>query len=113
MGECNKETTFELLDFFYDQGGNFIDTANGYQAEQSEIWIGDWMHERGRREEIVLATKYTAAYKTHLGDKVMQSNFGGNSRKSLHVSVEASLRKLRTDYIDLVSESVAVRVTPT
>lgn len=104
MGECSKETAFEILDFYYSQGGNFIDTANGYQAEESEQWLGEWMESRGRRDEIVLATKYTAGYKTHLGDGVQQSNFGGNSRKSLHVSVERSLKKLRTDYIDLVSE---------
>lgn len=41
MGECSKETAFEILDFFYEQGGNFIDTANGYQAEESEQWLGE------------------------------------------------------------------------
>lgn len=61
------------------------------------------MASRDRRHEMVLATKYTNAWKSHLRDGVQQSNFGGNSRKSLHVSVEASLKKLKTDYIDLVS----------
>lgn len=103
MGECSKETCFEMLDYFYSQGGNFVDTANTYQAEESEQWIGEWMESRGRRDEIVLATKYTSAWKTYLKDKVLQSNFGGNSAKSMHVSVEASLKKLKTDYIDLVS----------
>jgi aryl-alcohol dehydrogenase-like predicted oxidoreductase len=103
MGQCTKDTTFEILDFFYEHGGNFIDTANGYQDEESERWIGEWMASRNRRDEIVLATKYSSAYKAYLNDGVMQSNYGGNSRKSLHVSVEQSLRKLQTDYIDLVS----------
>lgn len=102
MGECSRETTFEILDFFYEMGGNFIDTANAYQDGESEQWIGEWMAIRDQRNEIVLATKYTNAWKSHLKDGVQQSNFGGNSRKSLHVSVEASLKKLQTDYIDLV-----------
>jgi aryl-alcohol dehydrogenase-like predicted oxidoreductase len=105
MGECSKETAFEILDFFYEQGGNFIDTANGYQNEQSEQWIGEWLADRGRRDEMVLATKYTNNYRSYLGNSITQSNFGGNSAKSLYVSVDASLKKLRTDYIDLVKSS--------
>ena len=102
MGDVSKETAFEMLDYFYDQGGNFIDTANNYQAEESETWLGEWLSKTGRRDEMVIATKYTSGFKTYLGNKVMQSNFGGNSAKSLHVSVEASLKKLQTTYIDLV-----------
>ena len=84
--------------------GNADDTcrANGYQAEESETWLGEWMTKTGRRDEIVLATKYSSGYKTLSGPALMQSNFGGNSAKSLHVSVEASLKKLQTSYIDLV-----------
>ncbi|TGO58701.1 hypothetical protein BCON_0052g00460 [Botryotinia convoluta] len=41
LGECNKETSFEILDTFKGLGGNFIDTANGYQAGQSETWLGE------------------------------------------------------------------------
>ncbi|CAF9932885.1 MAG: hypothetical protein ALECFALPRED_005402 [Alectoria fallacina] len=102
MGECSKETAFYMLDYFYEQGGNFIDTANGYQAEESETWLGEWMTKTGRRDEIILATKYTGPYKATSGPNMMQSNFGGNSAKSLHVSVEASLKKLQTSYIDLL-----------
>ena len=43
------------------RGGNFIDTASNYQNEQSETWIGEWMKERGCRDEMVIATKYTTA----------------------------------------------------
>lgn len=57
MGECSKETVFEILDYFYEKGGNFIDTANMYQNEESEMWIGEWMEERGVRDQMVLATK--------------------------------------------------------
>lgn len=69
--------------------------------QESEKWIGEWMTQRGLRDDIVLATKYTAAYKG-VKEGVMPSNYGGNSAKTLHLSVEDSLRKLRTSYIDLV-----------
>jgi predicted aldo/keto reductase-like oxidoreductase len=39
LGECTKETAFEMLDYFYENGGNFIDTANNYQGEESETWV--------------------------------------------------------------------------
>lgn len=58
-GDVAKETAFSIMDHFYSQGGNFIDTANGYQAGESEVWVGEWMKERSVRDEIVLATKYT------------------------------------------------------
>jgi aryl-alcohol dehydrogenase-like predicted oxidoreductase len=103
MGECSQETAFSMLDYFYDMGGNFIDTANGYQAEESETWLGEWMAKTpGRRDEMVIATKYSASYKTMSEPHLQQSNFGGNSAKSLHVSVEQSLHKLQTSYIDLL-----------
>ena len=54
FGECTKENAFELLDTFYDLGGNFIDTANEYQGGQSEEWIDDWLHKRGRRDEMCI-----------------------------------------------------------
>ena len=60
------------------------------------------MTKTGRRDEMVIATKYTAPYKTFSEPGLIQSNFGGSSAKSLHVSVEASLKKLQTSYIDLV-----------
>ena len=46
MGSLNKKQAFELLDAYFDLGGNFIDTANCYQSEQSEAWIGEWMKQR-------------------------------------------------------------------
>jgi aryl-alcohol dehydrogenase-like predicted oxidoreductase len=64
MGECNKETTFSILDHFYENGGNFIDTANNYQNEESEKWIGEWMEDRGVRDEMVIATKVGLLSKT-------------------------------------------------
>ena len=57
MGAMDKETSFKLLDEFYAAGGNFIDTANAYQDESSEEFIGEWMEKRGIRDQIVVATK--------------------------------------------------------
>ena len=104
MGAMKKESVFELLDYFHSQGGNFIDTANNYQNEQSESWIGDWLASRpGIRDQMVIATKYTTAFTTYKGhDGIIQSNTAGNGSKSLHVSINASLQKLKTDYIDML-----------
>jgi aryl-alcohol dehydrogenase-like predicted oxidoreductase len=51
---------------------------------------------------MVIATKYAEDWKTHSGPSLQQSNYGGNSAKSLHISVQASLKKLQTTYIDLL-----------
>jgi len=61
------------------------------------------MTKHNRRDEMVLATKYTGGFKTFLGDDVQQSNFGGTGSKSMHVSLASSLKALQTDYVDLVS----------
>lgn len=99
MGQCDKKTAFEILDEFYSQGGNFIDTANIYQAGESERWIGEWMAARGNRDEIVLATKFSSPSKP--GAK-LGSNYAGNSSKSLRVAVEGSLERLGTGFVDLL-----------
>ncbi|KFZ03567.1 hypothetical protein V502_10841 [Pseudogymnoascus sp. VKM F-4520 (FW-2644)] len=102
MGSMDKEASFKLLDAFYEAGGNFIDTANVYQNEQSELWIGEWIQARKNRDALVLATKFGMDYRSHaLGKGPQSANFAGNSRRSLHVAVRDSLRKLQTDYIDI------------
>lgn len=102
MGKCDKKTTFEILDYFYDNGGNFIDTANNYQDEQSEQWLGEWMKKRGNRDQMVIATKFTTCYRNAHGNEETIINTTGNGTKSLRLSLEASLAKLQTSYIDLV-----------
>ena len=47
LGAISKDDAFKLLDAFYEAGGNYIDTANVYQKEESEIWIGEWIKARG------------------------------------------------------------------
>lgn len=103
LGECDKENSFKILDYFYENGGNFIDTSNNYQAEQSETWIGEWMAARENRDQMVIATKFTSTYPA--GPVDIKSNHQGNHSKSLRVSLEASLKKLQTSYIDLYTST--------
>ncbi len=53
----DKEASYKLLDAFYEAGGNFIDTANNYQDESSEEFLGEWMESRGVRDQMIIATK--------------------------------------------------------
>ncbi|KAJ5690939.1 Aldo/keto reductase [Penicillium malachiteum] len=102
MGSMSKDSAFKLLDAFYEAGGNFIDTASNYQNEQSEQWIGEWVEARKNRDQLVLATKFSMDYRSHaVGRGPPAANFAGNSRRGIHVSVRDSLKKLRTDYIDI------------
>jgi aryl-alcohol dehydrogenase-like predicted oxidoreductase len=78
---------------YAERGGNFIDTADVYTNGTSETYLGEFLE--SRREQFVLATKFTA--NTRQGDP----NAGGNHRKNMIQSVEASLKRLKTDYIDL------------
>jgi len=102
LGTQSKENSFKILDAFYAAGGNFIDTANSYQNEQSETWLGEWMVQRQNRSQMVIATKFTSGYRSDWKKEPIHVNFAGNSAKSLHESVAASLKKLQTDYIDLL-----------
>ncbi|KII94700.1 hypothetical protein PLICRDRAFT_96611 [Plicaturopsis crispa FD-325 SS-3] len=102
MGSMDKASSFKLLDAFYDAGGNFIDTANNYQDESSEKFIGEWAETRGIRDHLIIATKYTTNWKGGDPSIAQKTVYNGNSTKSLHISVEASLKKLRTTYIDIL-----------
>lgn len=101
-GPTTKEDTFAILDAFVEAGGNFIDTANNYQNEQSEIWIGEWLASRENRDQLVIATKYTMLYPSQLGKGPNAVNFSGNNKRSLYMSVRDSLKKLQTDWIDIL-----------
>lgn len=85
--------TAAMLGLFTDAGGTFIDTAPNYGAGAAEELVGAFVADR--RDDYVVATKYTASANAH-------PLAGGNGRKSMMRSVEASLRRLRTDHIDLL-----------
>ncbi|KAJ5122965.1 Aryl-alcohol dehydrogenase (AAD) [Penicillium atrosanguineum] len=102
MGSMNKEQSFKLLDAYAEAGGNFIDTANNYQNEQSETWIGEWMAARKNRDQMIIATKFTTDYRTHELGKGNAPNACGNHKRSMMLSVRDSLRKLQTDFIDVL-----------
>jgi len=104
MGHCDQSSAEAILDYYYEQGGNFIDTSNNYQFGESEMWVGEWMKKREIRDQIVLATKYTTNYRAgNSNEGEILANFGGNGAKSLFLSVYNSLKRLQTDYIDIVS----------
>ncbi len=90
---ASKEESHKIFNLYVDRGGNFIDTANNYTGGTSEKYIGEFI--AGDRDRFVLATKYTS--NTRRGDP----NAGGNHRKNITQSLEASLKRLNTDYIDL------------
>ncbi|KAJ5092606.1 Aldo/keto reductase [Penicillium alfredii] len=102
MGSMNKGQSFQLLDAFVAAGGNFIDTANNYQNEQSETWLGEWMAARQNREQLVLATKFTTDYRSHALGKGNAPNACGNHKRSMVLSLRDSLRKLQTDFVDIL-----------
>lgn len=102
MGSMDKEASFKLLDAYFEAGGNFIDTANNYQSEQSETWIGEWMAQRKNRDQIVVATKYTTDYRSHAVGRWKAPNSAGNHKRSMYTSVRDSLQKLQTDWIDIL-----------
>lgn len=90
-----REEARALIDRYTDRGGNFIDTADFYgQMGGSEEWLGELV--KGRRHPLVISTKYSLT--TRPGDP----NASGNHRKNMVRSVEDSLRRLQTDYIDLL-----------
>src|SRR5208282_143305 len=92
--EADEETCFQLLDRFLELGGNFIDTSDIYGMGASEEIIGNWLKKRGTRDKIVLATK---VYQT----TGPGPNDYGLSRLHIQQAVEASLRRLQTEVIDL------------
>lgn len=101
------ETSQRVIDAYLDAGGNFIDTANMYTKGHSEKILGDHFgRHSAKRDRLVIATKCTG--NMFPGDP----NGGGGSRKSLMNAVEHSLRRLQTDYIDLLWAHFLDRNTP-
>jgi aryl-alcohol dehydrogenase-like predicted oxidoreductase len=101
---ANRETSQAMFEAFAEAGGNFIDTANVYTNGTSEKMLGEFV--QSERDRFVIATKYTVM--THPNDP----NSSGNQRKNLMRSLEASLKRLNTDYIDLYWVHMWDTVTP-
>ena len=100
-----KEDCRLIYDAFREAGGNFFDTANFYTEGTSETLLGEFME--GHRDSVVLATKYTNA-----APGSNDPNAAGNHRKSMMRAVEASLKRLKTEYIDLYWLHVWDGLTP-
>ncbi|TDC08544.1 aldo/keto reductase [Streptomyces sp. 8K308] len=99
-----RETSARIFDRYAEAGGNFIDTADHYTDGTSETILGELL--AGRRDRFVLSTKFTL--QTDLDDV----NSAGNSRKNMVASIDASLRRLRTDYLDLLWVHAHDTLTP-
>jgi aryl-alcohol dehydrogenase-like predicted oxidoreductase len=99
-----KEESRKVFDLFLEAGGNFIDTANVYTSGSSERYLADFI--KGRRERLVIATKYVFSTDPH------DPNASGSHRKNMVQAVEASLRRLGTDYVDVLWAHAYDRYTP-
>ena len=102
---ADEQTSFQIMDAFAEAGGNFIDTANIYKLGTSEKIIGEYISNHDR-DYFVLATKYT------LKDNITNPNASGNNRKNMMRSVEDSLKRLKTDFIDLFYLHIWDDLTP-
>lgn len=90
---ADKDTSKKIFDTFVNAGGNFLDTANRYTEGTSERWLGEFI--QSDRHHFVVSTKYT------LRDRTGDPNYAGGHRKNMMRSVEESLRRLNTDFIDI------------
>ena len=99
---ADKEEARLIFEKYIEVGGNFFDTADAYQHGESETLLGEFLG--SKRDNYVVATKYTQ------GNQDPAAN--GNSRKNMVQSVEASLRRLKTDHIDIYWTHIPDTLTP-
>ncbi|TXI07095.1 MAG: aldo/keto reductase [Rhizobium sp.] len=95
-----------MFDGYIAAGGNFIDTANSYAGGLSEELVGAFVAEAGVRDAVVIATKFSNSLSSG------NPNAGGNGRKAMMQAIDASLKRLKTDYIDLYLLHTWDRMTP-
>jgi aryl-alcohol dehydrogenase-like predicted oxidoreductase len=95
-----------IFDMYVEKGGNFVDTADGYTGGISELLVGKCINATRLRDKIVLATKFT------FNGQPGNPNAGGNGRKNIYRAIDASLKRLNTDYIDLYWLHAWDMVTP-
>jgi aryl-alcohol dehydrogenase (NADP+) len=110
--QCDEETSFAIMDAAFDAGITFWDTADVYPlggptetVGRTEELIGRWMRDRGRRDDIILATKCFGRSGPNLWDQ-------GNGRKNIMRAIDRSLERLGTDYVDLYQIHFYDRNTP-
>ena len=101
---ADRDDSRQIFDAFREVGGNFVDTASNYTNGTSEQFVGEFVADD--RDRFVLATKYTLSLDPD------DPNAGGNHRKSLVRALEQSLRRLRTDYVDLLWLHMRDATTP-
>ncbi|KIC95466.1 aldo/keto reductase [Flavihumibacter solisilvae] len=99
---ADESTALKIFNGYIEAGGNFIDTADGYQKGESEELIGKFI--KGKRQELVLSSKFTTGGSTPLTT--------GNSRKNIRNSIEGSLKRLNTDYLDIYWAHISDGQTP-
>ncbi len=100
------EVSAAIFNAYVDAGGNFIDTADVYAGGRSEELVGQYVAGRQLRDQLVLATKF--GFSGQPGNP----NAGGNGRKNIYRALEGSLRRLKTDYVDLYWLHVWDTLTP-
>lgn len=104
---CDATGAAEILDRYLGWGGNLIDTADHYAGGESERMLGRLIAERGARDRLVVASKYSLGSGDGAGPNAV-----GNGRKTMMTSLDASLKRLGTDYLDLYILHVWDGVTP-
>ncbi|OUP80905.1 aldo/keto reductase [Lachnoclostridium sp. An169] len=91
-GQTSEKDSFSIMDYAYEHGVNFFDTANVYNGGESERVVGKWM--KDHREHVILATKV-------FGQMGPDPNSAGLSRRNILAAADASLKRLDTEYIDI------------
>lgn len=113
---ADEQTSRSIFDAYRDAGGNFIDTADIYSGGESERLVGQFINESGARDDIVLATKFgfngSASPLTATQAGGGNPHAGGAGAKNIHRALDASLKRLGTDYIDLYWMHIWDGVTP-
>ncbi|WMT89295.1 aldo/keto reductase [Pelagibacterium sp. H642] len=103
---ADKDAAREIFGAYADAGGNFFDTADAYTGGTAEAWLGEFIAERGMRDEAVIATKFT------MNLSATNPNAAGNGRKNIIRALDGSLKRLGTDYVDLYILHCWDRLTP-
>ena len=113
---ADDATSRAIFDGYRAAGGNFIDTADIYSGGASETLVGRFIKETGSRDEVVLATKFafngSASPLTGTQAGAGNPNAGGAGAKNIHRALDASLKRLDTDYVDLYWMHIWDGVTP-